>query len=281
MWTFGGAITDRIQVTPGAPTIFAASRSSLIAGWFFPTTLTAAKFLWGFGTIWGLRIDTVTTSLRFIGDAATTDGVWTAPAGLVLNTPTFIALAASLNAAGGTAGVRCWTSNDNLPPVERTVTQATAPVGAWTSGGATMQVGNRNSAAAWQGDIGGMIGMCDDHTAAPSVLGISTVGAISQAEANRIRAKFVEDCWRGDLPALAGAGRMQKVSGAGTSNGFMFAGSMDDPRATFVTHLAPPQAGAVTGAVISTRRTPHSFENTLENYMQPGRFGSENRLVTA
>ncbi len=280
MYTLGAATTDRLSVATGSPSAFTASHSTLISCWVYPTTLTAGRFMWGVGTICGLSIDTTTSSLNLTLDTGTIDGVWTVANVLTVNTMTWICIMTS-QVAAPTAAVRCWTATETTGPVERTVVNDTAPTGTWTSSGNTIQIGNRNSAAAFQGDVGGVILSCDDWGGARSVIGNQTVGTITQAEADRVKAVWCDPMWRGNIGFLAGAGRLQSPTQASTWNGFHFAASLDDPLAMYVSNTVKPAALAITGAVQSARQTPRRFENTMDNSFGPGAGSRRYAAVTA
>lgn len=275
MFTFGAVNSNRITFSSGPDNLYSNNRTSLIACWAKPSTLTATRALWGFGSICGLTIDTTTTSVRLTLPAATTAGVWTAPAGLTVGSLTFVAVLSSQNGAGGTAAIRVWTGTPTSGPVEQTVTNATAPVGAWTSTASTLTIGNLSSAAsAFQGDLGGFVLLHDDRNLEnlSQITGQATVGALTQVEADRARAVWVESAWRGDVGAIAGAGRMLNHDPAsGNAYGFYLAASLDDADPPYALRsFGVPIVGTLTGPTLSAQKLPHPFPNQIENAIGPG-----------
>ena len=78
--TFGAATTDQLSHNAVASTFAPNNGIGLITCWFYPTTLTATRALWGFGTASlttnnRLAIDTTTSQLRFTSSHST-QGVW-------------------------------------------------------------------------------------------------------------------------------------------------------------------------------------------------------------
>ena len=153
--TFGANTTDDVNAVI-AHGIGVNSSQGFVGAWFYPTTLTAGRGLFSTGTTGDFKvaIDSGDTSqVRLTTDNATTDGEWTIPAGLAVDTWTFIALFVSFGSTG-TAAVRAWVGTGETPPQEVTVTQVTAPSGTLTSS-TTMVIGNvgTGGSLAWQGDI--------------------------------------------------------------------------------------------------------------------------------
>jgi hypothetical protein len=264
--TFGGATTHLIDFGPGSPSWFTGNHGTIVSCWAYPTTLTAGRYIWATGgTITGCGIHTTTSDLTIDLNAATTPGKWTVANVLTVNTMVWICVMTAQNSAGGTAAVRCWTATETTGPVERTVVNATAPIGAWTSSGTTFRCGNLGTTVSFQGDLGGFIAAVDDWQGHLPVIGNQTVGAITQAEADRVLATWCDPMWRGDIGALAGAGRLGSPQRLGALNGLHIAASLDDPKAEFISNKVIPAAGQITGATLSTRRTPHTFENMMDN----------------
>src|SRR4051812_26479903 len=110
-YTFGAAVTDNIAMTglPLAP--MTTARVGIHTCWVRPTTLTAGRFLWAFGAVMGLSINATTSSVTLNVDG-TTDGTYTAPVVLALNTWTFIAVLWNLG-TGPAAAVRMWSGTES------------------------------------------------------------------------------------------------------------------------------------------------------------------------
>lgn len=274
MMTFGAA-SAKVNFTMPS-TWFAGSKTHLVGCWIRPTTLTSGSRIFGAGAISGLLVNTTTSGLRVVLDSVTTDGAWTSPTGLLtVNTTIFVAFLTSQNAAGATAAVKLWTGTETSGPVEQTMTTFAAPVGAWTAGGTTVSLGCNSTSLSFVGDAGGYMLMADDisvETSGGTITGQTTPGVITQAEANRVRDAFVEPMWRGDLAAIAGAGRIVANRPSGTvPYGFALAASLDDTLAYGVRADGVPVAGTITSATVSTLKVPHPFINRIEN-AQPSAF---------
>lgn len=259
-WTFGGATTHKVDHTVDvAP--FAINRTTLVTCWIYPTTLTATRCLWAAGAVWRLAVDTTTTSLRFTTDG-TTDGAYTAPAGLATNTWTFVALLSNSGASGTVAAPRIWTGTQFSQPIERTVTTATAHVGAQISSSTTFTVGNTTGGSlSLQGDIGGVCVLVDPESASNNVLGVGANGSLSQADADMIFQRFVNPLWRGDLHSVHQPNLTTTQTAAGGTRGFLISSGMDNPISVWGVRTASRVAGTVTGAVWSQRRTPRTFDD--------------------
>jgi hypothetical protein len=221
-----GAATSNLIAVNGLTDVqwWNTNKYSLFTAWLFPTTLTAGRSIARAGTIAGITIHTVTSSLRFTGDAAT-DGVWTWPAGLATNTWSFVACAVNVGATP-TAAVRAWSATPTSGPVEQTVTVTTAPVGAWTSSGVNFTIGNTTSSSttAFQGQIGGLTYFCDGQNNNSNSLGAPADGTIPQAAADHLLRNFVTPLWRGDVAQFGGFGRYVRPPGVGIAapGGYQF-----------------------------------------------------------
>lgn len=197
-YTFGTNTTDDISWTSSV-SVGANSSACLVMGWWYPTTLTATRGLWSSGTVFGAEVDTTTSEVRLRTDN-TTDGQWTTTgAGLTTNTWTFLAFMNSCNNTGPAAAWRVWAGTGETPPVELTVTQATAPVGNFT-GSTAFCTGNKGNAGtlAWQGDIDNLIFVATGATAGATThpLYVATNGTITNDEALLAYQNFVLPFWR-------------------------------------------------------------------------------------
>lgn len=195
-YTFGAATSDYVSpAATGIPTL-AANTQTLIAGWFYPTTLTATRRLWTASQC-AFQVDTTTSNLRFVGSNATTQGQWTASGtAITTNTWWFIAFFASFS--GSSAGIRVWQGTAESSPAEMTVTQVTAPSGGWTTA-QTIFIGNTNAAStvSFQGDIGAMTVIYQNTTAEQGPLPVAVGGTTTQAEADAIYRRWVLPLWQG------------------------------------------------------------------------------------
>jgi hypothetical protein len=203
--TLGAFTSDRAQFTSGI-TLGATARTCLVAGWYYPTTLTATRRLFSAGAIWGAEIDTTTDELRLRTDN-TTDGQWTTT-GVDLATDTwkFIAIMNSTFNTGPAGAWRVWVGTADTAPVEATVTVATSPTGNFT-GNATVYIGNTSATAtSWQGDIEEFRVVATSATIGVSTHPFSqaTYGTITNAEAQIALERFVLPFWLGRDAQMAG-----------------------------------------------------------------------------
>lgn len=270
-FTFGAAVTDSIASSGLNSSIFGTNRVSLVCCWVYPTTLTATRVVFGTSAVYTLAIDTTTTSLRLTLDAVTTDAVYTFPAGLAINTWTFVAVAWCMG-TGPAAAVRAWTATESTGPIERTVTNATAGVSTWNAGGSTFTLGNASAGSlAFQGDLGGLVVMVDSQTTNLNAMCgiISSSSAITQAQADALLAAYVTPIWKGDLGPILGMGRQINNSSV---NQLGFALAMSCDTGIVGGNVVWTQRAGVqntrftaTGATSSARRTPHSFDDQDNN----------------
>lgn len=197
-FTFGGATSDDINVT-GPVTAGADNTASMVAGWWYPTTLTATRGYWSCGTTFGAEIDSTTSEIRMRTDN-TTDGQWlTSGAGITTNKWWFIAW---LNAAENTsvAGAwRVWVGDAETAPVEISVSNPTPRSGNY-SGSTSYVVGNKGSTGtlAFQGDIGWVSWLLSSHTTLPNnMFNLAASGVIDQTEADWNLWNWVQPLWAG------------------------------------------------------------------------------------
>jgi hypothetical protein len=214
--TFGGVTGDDITWTMGL-TIGGSGMAQMVYGWWMPSALNAGRGLWSMGNTIGAEIDTTTSAIRMRTDN-TTDGQRTAPVGLAVNTPIFLAwFWTSLN-TGSASSWRVWAGNHTDPPAAVTVTVAVASSGNFT-GGSTFTIGNKGTGTlAFQGDIEnvGLIG--GDRTVAGATVhpfAIATAGAITAAEEQLIYDRFVYPAWVGEYWKLPRALQMPGTGGTG------------------------------------------------------------------
>ena len=216
-WTTGGATNTRRNATAGV-TVGAANTALLVAGWFFPTTLTAGRCLWSMGSIWGCRIATTTSELNLDSDNVT-DGLWlTSGLNLTATTWRFIAWMFNTGTAPA-ASWRVWAGTVDTAPTEVTVlvppaAGTTAAAGAFT-GSTGISISNRGAGTvAFIGDTGDMV-FVSSASATAGPLGVATAGTITQDEADKIYRSIVVPMWLGD--AYPPAVRNLSVAGIETT----------------------------------------------------------------
>lgn len=195
-WTFGAANTNRFGLTT-AVTIGATSRTSLVCGWWKPTTLTAGLGYWSIDAGLFARIATTTSEIE-LGTNNTTDGRWTtSDASIVVDQWYFIAFMLSTLNTGPAAAWRVWLGTELNAPVELTVTQNTAPAGNFT-GANTFVAGNvsNSGTVSFIGDISDFSVIAQStNTSGP--LRTAAFGAITQNEADLVRYRVVLPIWSG------------------------------------------------------------------------------------
>lgn len=205
-YTLGGATTDDIIINYAAlgfSNMFVDNSSTLILGWWYPTTLTATRGYWSILNTIGAEVDGTTSEIRMRTDN-TTDGQWlTSGAGIVVNKWHFLAF---LNAAENTtvAGAwRVWVGDAFTSPVEVTVTNPVVRSGNYV-GGATFYLGNKGTGSlAFQGDIGWAACISQlTNVGINGALGIATSGVIDNAEADLVLNRWVRPFWLGRPPNL-------------------------------------------------------------------------------
>jgi len=195
-YTFGGATTDDIAAT-GQLAAGADNTATFVAGWWYPTTLTATRGYWSAGNVFGAEVDTTTSEFRLRTDN-TTDGQWvTSGAGIAINQWWFLAF---LNAAENTtvAGAwRVWVGRADLEPAVITPTVATSRSGNYT-GSTAWAIGNKGTGSlAFQGDIGWVVTATCNTVGINNPFRIATSGTISDAEARIVYEHWVWPLWRG------------------------------------------------------------------------------------
>lgn len=260
-WTVGAAGTDDMTWAIQNPT-GGSTTSGVVAGWIYPTTLTATRGYWSFGNTMGAEIDTTTSELRMKTQNGTTNGEHTTSGlGLAVNTWKFVALFFSV--ASGSSGWAAWAGDENNAPVALTVTQAVAPVGS-ASGSTNFYLGNKGTSAtlAFQGDIGNHVLYRSGMTAgATHEFGVTAYGSpITAASADIVYNRFVLPAWQGEVFSL------QSVNSTfGTSNNYeCLAFDMDEAARVNAKRLVsgspPPHLlGTFNGVTKSARRSPNPF----------------------
>lgn len=194
-WTFGINIAD--QMTWNVTNSFGSSNSAmLVAGWWYPTTLTATRRLWSCGNNIGAQIDATTSELRIKTDN-TTDKEWTTSGvGLTLDTWTFLAFLGSFTNTGAAAQWRVWSGTIGVAPVQVTVSVAVAGAGNFT-GSTSFALGNGAAGTlGWQGLIGSAMTVFSNQ-GVNRVLPVGS-GVIANDEAQVVEQQIVLPVWSGD-----------------------------------------------------------------------------------
>lgn len=195
-YTFGGATTDDATGTT-ASNYGADNTSTLVCGWWYPTTLTATRGYWSAGNVFGAEVDGTTSEIRMRTDN-TTDGQWlTSGAGITTDKWWFLAF---LNASENTtvAGEwRVWVGDINTRPTEVTVTNPTVRSGNYT-GTSTFYLGNKGTGSlAFQGDIGWACILVCAAIGTSNPFTIQTSGVISNDQAEATYRRWIEPIYLG------------------------------------------------------------------------------------
>lgn len=203
-WKFGAATSD-IIATSGGVAGGVASSNLFLAGWFFPTTLTAGRILFAETTGAGgthLQVAATTSSLEFVLDRATTDAVYTIAAGIVVNVWQFIAIAVSIDASS-VAVIHCWVATVDQPPTLVPIVSSVTTAGSGAATGSNSRgIGNIPTAAtvAFQGNIGQIYHIIASAVAPPQGLSIATAGTITADDDLNIFNNLVTPLYNGVLP---------------------------------------------------------------------------------
>jgi hypothetical protein len=205
--TFGAATSNYSNIV--TVSFGSSGQAGLFAGWFYPTTLTAGRYLFSMGNNsttanFGTKVGTTTSTLQ-MNSATVTPGLWTAtadttlfPSGITINNWWFIAGLCSV-VTGPTVAWRMWIGNESTPPTAMTIANNTAPAGALATG--TTYIGNNSNVgtASFQGDIG-QLSFLYATSGVNSPLPIATAGTISADEALLIEQTYLRPIWLGQHP---------------------------------------------------------------------------------
>jgi len=191
-FTFGATTATRItgNVTGS---FSAANTDNLVCGWFYPTTLTAARGYWSLGAT--LSVATTTSELSFLVAGTTSQTYTTSGAGIAINNWYFIAVLWSNTSLA--TNVRIWLGTVDTAPIELTLT----PSGTLNTPtpSTSIVIGNTGAGtAALQGSIdyiSGIVSTGAALTGPTNILGISAHGVITQEEANYVLERFVRPLW--------------------------------------------------------------------------------------
>ena len=208
--TFGAATSNAASIL--GTSFGNTGQAGFIAGWFYPTTLTAGRYWCSMGANsstanYGVRVGTTTSTLQLSSTTGTTVGSWTAtadstvfPSGITVNQWHFMAALVSI-VTGPTIAWRVWLGTESIAPTPMTIVQNTAPAGALTAS-ANQVIGNHTATAgtaAFQGDIG-MVTLIQCTSGVNAPLPIASAGTIATDEALLIEQSYVLPLWLGKHP---------------------------------------------------------------------------------
>lgn len=217
-YTFGASTANDINATvTAAATAGINSSCFLVAGWWYPTTLTAGRAYCGEAAGAFLRVAATTSELAVQTDRLSIDATFTSSgAGITTNVWQFIAIVTNFSTNGFPAHY-LWVGSGGAVPVPVTISQTTLGSGNG-SGSANRIIGNSTAAAtvAFQGDIG-QVSMIYGST--PLIMGIESNGSISQPEVDRIFATIVLPLFYGNGSCL---GRLPVVINSQTIDASLF-----------------------------------------------------------
>jgi hypothetical protein len=204
-FTFGAATGDDITWTDSVSTWGQNQRSGVISGWWYPTTLTAGKALWGIGTNHRAVISATAGEIDVFFDRATDTQYTTSGLGLAVNQWHFIAILMNNFNTGVVTNWRAWRSVGTDIPTSVAINVVTAGVGN-VVGSTIPTIGNLGSAgtSAFEGDIGRFDFIVE--TVANSLLG-NTNGSIGTETERRIFEDVVLPIWQGNSPTFYKSGQ--------------------------------------------------------------------------
>lgn len=203
-YTFGAANTDDATWTESASPWGASQRSGLIAGWYYPTALTAGNALWSVGGVHRAVVAATTSEIDLWFDR-TTDTQWrTSGLGLATNQWHFIAMLNNSFNTGTVTNWKVWRSVGTDIPTPVTVSQIAAGSGNAVSS-TIVTIGNLSATgtSSFVGDIGRFdyfIG-----TVANAFLD-NTNGSIGVEAERTAFEKVVIPIWQGRFPDFLNSG---------------------------------------------------------------------------
>jgi hypothetical protein len=254
-YTNGAGTGDGVGYA-AALTLCGDNSNQFMAGWFYPTTLTATRVYFSLSATTRIAVDTTTDELRITSDWSSTDAVRTTTgADIVVNEWVFIAVLWAKENTGDVEGWRVWIGRQSTPPVIQTPAVTTAGVGTPT-GSSTFFLGNvTGGSLAFQGDIGWGVLIGTDTIDINNWSHISNSGEIVDVEA-----QLVEEQWV--MPLWAGRPNYSFMSQGNQSRNFVvtYMNLCQNPAfATQWSHLTTPNeypAVTVTGATYSDNEPP-------------------------
>lgn len=224
---FGSTTGSRIEFTT-LQTIGAASRATLVMGWWRPTTLTADRRLWAAASIFGFQISSANTArIRHVQDRTTDTVLDTVESILVLNRWVFLAfLCSSTNTVNTTSQEIYYGYSPHEDLSGGSLTRATwSTITAGTgnlTGSTSFRLGNSGlNSAAWQGRIGPVVACISSCPIGVTThpLYLSAFGAWTADERERLLKDLIEPFYRyGALPRFTNEGTQAQSSAALASN---------------------------------------------------------------
>lgn len=256
-YTFGAATGDDATWTDSSSPWGATARSGIIAGWFYPTTLTPGRALWSVGADNRCLISPSGTEIDiFVRRSTANSQDRTLGLNLVTQQWTFIAILASHQNTGAVDNFRIWRGfGTDIPTLVPLDTPPVAGTGTGLTTATTITVGNvqATGALAFQGDIGRF-----DYIVATvaNALCQNTSGLISADDEFAIYTNIVFPIWQGGFPTFYG-------SGQNSNNGITHSVLDLDNRGGYVRSIrnggsiiTMDRSVAISGATISQNRAP-------------------------
>jgi hypothetical protein len=147
------------------------------------------------------EVDGTTSEIRWIFDAATTDGEYvTSGLGMVIDQWQFLAFFAAMESSGNLVTPRIWRGTVDEPPVMFTPSVSVSPAGNWV-GQNTVYVGNHGTATtAFQGDIGSVSFLTVRSSGATQPFSVITNGTLDADIERNIEKWWVNPIWQGRSP---------------------------------------------------------------------------------
>lgn len=273
-YTFGGATGDDINGVTN--NMGATNTASIVAGWWYPTTLTAGRGYWSAGSVFGAEVGTTTSEIRLRTDNVT-DGAWdTSGAGIATNKWWFLAFANSCLNAGPATAWRVWVGDLDTRPTEVTVSVNTANSGNF-SGATGMVQGNKGATGtvSFQGEGGSMTWI---RTLSPNVNGlvpVATSGTITNAEAQYMLERIVLPLWAGEVPPWF----RTRVQTGNVANAMHYPDCASHREFTIGDGQGTGgDALNRNGVTFSGMRTPRAFFHPLPNAVNPALVASRGRM---
>ena len=255
--TFGGTNGTDISWTESASPWGATARSGIIAGWFYPTTLTPGRALWSVGADNRCLISPSGTEIDiFVRRATANSQDRTLGLNLVTQQWTFIAILASHQNTGAVDNFRVWRGfGTDIPTLVPLDTPPVAGTGTGLTTATSITVGNVQStgALAFQGDIARF-----DYIVATvaNALCRNGDGLISAEDEFAIYTQIVLPIWGGRFPTFYG-------SGQNSNNGITHSVLDLDNRGNYVRSI---RAG---GTTITMDRFPNPDGTTISQNRAP------------
>lgn len=277
-YTFGAATNDTMNLINVSANMFFPNSSNLVCMWFYPTSLTAGRYLWQFtdtnlASGNGISIDTTTTRLRF-QITNTTTHILTGVDNITTNRWWFLAVLFVRDATNSRDILRAWLGNETQAPLEMTISTPTiaSPITA-----ASLTVGNGGSGQlAFIGDIGSTTFLSQRFSGysagatAGGLFPLNSISAISQSEADYIYERWIQYFWLGQ-PRFNYLMSLSKTTTNNADNIRAYYAPMNGPTyyrylSDLTTSNAPVPFTTITGATISTNREPSVIDyNWLNN----------------